>query len=198
MRSTIVIALALGGAGCGVHAADPPDVPVPVPFAVSDYYSPDGYWGDGETRGALVVDKSCPARAPGAVGDCYTITYRPGDHRFAGINWQYPHNNWGTQPGLPIAAGAARITLQARGQRGGEKLGVGAGQGGDHPHRDGFTIGPLDVDIGAQWGALAIPLGGQSYQGADGVIAAFVVSLNAGPDEQGPIVVYLDDLRWQP
>jgi hypothetical protein len=189
-------AIAVLAAGCGVRPAEPPDVPVPLPFAVSDYYSPDGYWGDGEQRGALVVEKSCPQRAPGAAGDCYTITYTPGDRHFAGINWQYPHNNWGTEPGLPIAAGATRITLQARGRRGGEVVGFGAGQGGPNAHKDGFTVGPLEADITAAWAPLSIPLA--SYQGGDGVIAAFVISLNAAPDEEGPIVVYLDDIRWRP
>jgi hypothetical protein len=98
-------------AGCGVTEAEPPAEPVSVPFVVSDFFSPDGYWGDGEKRGAVVVDKTCPTRAPGATGDCYTVTYTPGDRRFAGINWQYPHNNWGTDPGLRVATGAGRITL---------------------------------------------------------------------------------------
>jgi len=185
-------------AGCGVQAAEPPDVPVALPFLVSDYYSPDGYWGDGEKRGALVVDKSCPQRAPAATGDCYTITYVPGERHFAGINWQYPHNNWGTEPGLPIAGGATRITLQARGGRGGEKVGFGAGQMGPNPHNDGFSVGPLEADVTAAWAPLAIPLQGKSYGGPDGVIGAFALSLMAAPEEEGPIVIYLDDIRWRP
>ena len=86
-----------------------------MPFVVSDYYSPDGFFGDGETRGQLELKKECPARAPGAMGDCYTVTYRPGVKRFAGIFWQYPHNNWGYWPGHQIAPGATRITFRARG-----------------------------------------------------------------------------------
>jgi hypothetical protein len=189
--------LSMFGAGCGVNEADPPAEPVPLPLVVSDFFSPDGYWGDGEKRGAVALDKSCPARAPGATGDCYTITYTPGDRHFAGINWQYPHNNWGTAPGLRVAAGAGRITVQARGARGGEIVGLGAGQTNTHnPHDDGFNVGPFDVDLTTAWAPFTIPITGQSYAGTSGLVAAFILTLEAGDDER-PQVLYLDDLRWQ-
>ena len=189
--------LLMACAGCGVHEAEPPEEPVPLPFVVSDFYSPDGYWGDGEKRGAVVLDKSCPQRAPAATGDCYTITYQPGDRHFAGINWQYPHNNWGTDPGLRIAGGAARITGQARGERGGELVGLGAGQANTHnPHDDGFNVGPFDFDLATKWAPFSIPLGGQTYAGPSGLIGAFILTLRAGDDER-PQVIYLDALRWE-
>ena len=37
--------------------AEPPAEPLPVPFVVSDYYSPDGFFGDGETRGLVELTK---------------------------------------------------------------------------------------------------------------------------------------------
>jgi hypothetical protein len=197
-RAIISVVWAGALAGC-VQQAEPPAVPVPVPFVVSDYYAPDGFWGDGEKRGAIVLDKSCPQRAPASTGDCYTVTYTPGDRHFAGINWQYPHNNWGTDVGLPVAGGATRITFQARGRRGGETVGFGAGQmGTPQPHNDGFSIGPLEGELTTAWAPFAIPLRGQKYDGADGLIAAFTLSLTAAADEEGPIVIYLDDLRWRP
>ena len=52
-------------AGC-VSPAEPASQPIQVPFVVSDYYSPDGFFGDGETRGQLELNKECPDRPAGA------------------------------------------------------------------------------------------------------------------------------------
>jgi hypothetical protein len=188
---------ALLAAGCGVEPAAPPHEPLPVPFAVSDYYSPDGFFGDGELRGRLELEKSCPQRAPGAQGDCYTLTYRPGVKRFAGIFWQYPHNNWGFWPGHTVAPGASRITFQARGLRGGEALKVNAGQK-DSPnaHKDSFQLEEMTVALTDRWAAHELPFSGADYQGPSGVLGAFMIALAAG-DSDDAIVVYLDDVRWQ-
>jgi hypothetical protein len=180
---------------CGVHTTEPPPAPVPLPLLVSDYYSPDGLWGDGETRGALDVQKRCPDRPPGARGDCYTITYHPGDRRFAGIDWQYPHNNWGQDPGLQIAPGATRVTVFARGDRGGETVKLGAGQSGAMAFKDSFEVPSLEVTLTRAWTRYELPLGSTGYQGPGGVIGAFVLALQASDD--GPRTLYLDDLRWE-
>lgn len=197
-RGRVLVVAALFGAGCGVTPAEPPREPLPVPFAVSDHYSPDGFFGDGETRGAVDLTKECPPRAPGATGDCYTVTYRPGAKGFAGVVWQYPHNNWGFWPGHAIAPGAARITLLARGGRGGETITFGGGQR-DSPnaHRDSFKLDEVTVGLQPQWTRHEIPFGGESYLGPSGVIGPFLFSLAAGTGRE-PIVIHLDDIRWTP
>jgi hypothetical protein len=179
-----------------VSAAEPPPTPIPVPFVVSDYYSPDGFFGDGELRGRLEVDKSCPARAPGAQGDCYTITYRPGVKRFAGIFWQHPHNNWGDRPGHTVSPGATRVTFQARGPAG-QTISAGGGQADSSPHHDSFALEEVSIALTPEWARQEIPFRGMSYQGESGVIGAFMVSLRAG-DDDAPIVFHLDDVRWAP
>jgi hypothetical protein len=197
-RTTTCLPLLVLAAGCGVTGAEPPLEPVPLPFLVSDYFSPDGHWGDGRTRGAVQIEKSCPARAPGAGGDCYTVTYTPRDLRHVGINWQYPHNNWGTEPGLRVAAGARGVRFQARGERGGELAAFGAGQVGTrNPYDDGFSVGPLDVDLGKDWASFEIPMRGQDYQVPGGVVAAFTLKIDA-PEGQDRVVIYIDDVRWRP
>jgi hypothetical protein len=193
MKRAVVIVLF---AGCGVSAAEPPPEPLPIPFVVSDYYSPDGFFGDGETRGKLDLVKSCPARAPGAQGDCYTITYRPSVKRFAGIFWQHPHNTWGDRPGHRVTPGATRIAFQAHG-RAGQVISVGAGQKDTQPHHDKFMLEEASVTLTESWAPGEVLFRGMDYQGDSGVLGAFVVSLRA-PDNDDPIVFYLDDIRWVP
>jgi hypothetical protein len=190
MRALIPL-LALSA--CGVSPAQPPSEPIPLPFIVSDYFSPDGFFGDGELRGQLDLVKSCPSRAPGAQGDCYTITYRPGVKRFAGVFWQHPHNNWGDRAGHRVAPGATRVTLQARGPAG-QLISVGAGQRDSQPMHDDFQLEEVSVSLGEAWARTEIPFRGMTYSG---VIGAFLVSIKAG-DKDDPVTFYLDDLRWQP
>jgi len=178
-----------------VSPAEPPGEPLPVPFVVSDYYSPDGFFGDGEVRGQLQLDKQCPERPAGSGGDCYTLTYRPGVKRFAGIFWQHPHNNWGTWPGHAVTPGATRIRFKARGARGGEEITVSAGQNASQPHRDSFKLPEQTLALTTGWTSHDIPFT-LPYQGGSGVIGAFLVSLRA-PEDDAVTVLYLDDIRWE-
>jgi hypothetical protein len=193
---TITTLLGFGAAGC-VGPAEPPSQPLPVPFVVSDYYSPDGHFGDGEKRGFLEVEKQCPNRAPGGRGDCYTVTYRVGDKRFAGVFWQHPHNNWGFWPGHKIAAGAKKVSFRVRGQKGGEVVSFGAGQKGEHEHNDNFKLEEVTVGLTTSWEDKEIPFRGMSYDGPSGVLGAFLISMSA-PADADAMVFYLDDIRWVP
>jgi hypothetical protein len=195
MRRPFVLAT-LALAGC-MAPGDPLPEPLPIPFVVSDHYSPDGFWGDGETRGALEVQRTCTPPA-GAVGDCYAISYTPGARRFAGINWQYPHNNWGFHPGHQIADGATRITFTARGSAGGEVVSFSAGQTAtNNPYNDSFSLGAQKATLTTDWASFSVPLRGERYDGPAGVIGAFVVSLTAPADGRA-VLFQLTDLRWQP
>lgn len=197
INKTVALLLATVPVSC-VSPAEPTREPLPVPFVVSDHYSPDGFFGDGETRGRLELAKQCPDRAPGALGDCYTVTYRPGVKRFAGIFWQFPHNNWGFWPGLEVAPGATRITFRARGSLGTEVLNAGAGQR-DSPnaHRDAFKLEETTVALTREWKTHEVQFRGAAYQGDSGVIGAFMFTLRA-PDDDATTVLYLDDIRWAP
>ena len=191
---TVTSLLVACAAGC-VSPADPPREPLPIPFVVSDYYSPDGYYGDGEKPGFLTLIKTCPQRAPGGQGDCYTLTYRPGILGYAGIFWQHPHNNWGFGAGHAVSPGATRITFQARGEKGGEVLTVGAGQMDTTPHHDSFKLEERTVGLTTSWAAQEVLFREANYQGSDGVLGAFLVSLKA-PADDSTTVYYLDDIQW--
>jgi hypothetical protein len=189
-----ILVLLLALPACGVSPAQPPPEPIAVPFVVSDFYSPDGFFGDGETRGQVDLVKSCPSRAPGAQGDCYTITYRPGVKRFAGIFWQHPHNNWGDRAGHKVGPGAMKVTLQARGKAG-QLISVGGGQKDSQPFHDDFQLEEVSVGLTDSWTPQQIPFRGMTY--ASGVIGAFLVTVKAG-DDDAAITFYLDDIRWAP
>lgn len=78
-------------------------------FAVSDFYTPSGYMGDGERLGLLsaTVNQGCKPRPPGARGDCYAFTYYAnniGRDPWAGVFWVFPANNWGSSFGHAIDA----------------------------------------------------------------------------------------------
>ena len=197
-RSTSIAAMAVLAGGC-VSPAEPPSEPIPVPFVVSDYFSPDGYFGDGEKRGNLDLVKECPDRPPGALGDCYTITYKPGIKNYAGIFWQHPHNNWGTWRGYTISDGARGIVFKARSAAGGETVKFGAGQKGlataQYPHQDRFTI-EKPMGLGTAWAEYQVELD-QPYNGDSGLIGGFMFSMVA-PENGATSVLYLDDIRWVP
>ena len=93
--------------------------------------------------------RSVPTAPPGARGDCYTITYRPGIKRFAGIFWQHPHNNWGFWPRprrSPPAPPASPSRPAAPGRP--RSLNVGAGQR-DSPNAHHDTLQAGGDDRGA-------------------------------------------------
>jgi hypothetical protein len=192
--------LVLGLTGGCVSPADPPSEPIPVPFVVSDYFSPDGFFGDGEMRGFLELTKECPDRQPGSRGDCYTITYKPGIKMYAGIFWQHPHNNWGTWRGYSVSPGATRIVFKARSAAGGETVKFGAGQMGkvteQFPHQDRFKI-ERPFGLTPTWTEHQVMLDEPSYSGDSGLIGGFMFSMVA-PENAATTVFYLDDIRWVP
>jgi hypothetical protein len=190
--------LVLAAAGCA-SPGDPPAAVVPIPFVVSDYYSPDGFYGDGETRGFLDVQRNCPDRPANAAGDCYAISYLVGPKKFAGVIWQYPHNNWGIDRGRQVGPGATRISFQVKGKTGGEKAKFSAGQSTTPKFHDVFHLSPLEATMTTAWTAQSVLLRGETYNGPDGLLGAFEVAFDAGTAQVGDsFVVYLTDLRWEP
>jgi hypothetical protein len=180
--------------GC-VAPADPPVEPVPVPFAVSDYYSPDGFWGDGETFGFMDVQRVCPDRPADAQGDCYTVTYRPGPKRYGGIFWQYPHNNWGFERGRQIGAAPRASRSPSRARRAVRSWGS-APASRQARHADGFSLSTQKATLGTAWAPQEMLLRGEPYNGKDGLLGAFEVVFEAPPGD-GATVFYLTDIRWQ-
>jgi hypothetical protein len=103
-----VVALASVSAGCLQPIGNLDNGPLNSTFAVSDFYTPSGYMGDGEYFGKLTgqVNQGCKEPRPvGHKGNCYVFTYYPNDNNmdpWAGVFWVYPANNWGSSAGHAI------------------------------------------------------------------------------------------------
>jgi len=117
MRNTnLVAAIWVGGVamtlgGCLPSIDDIDNGPLTSTFAVTDYYTPSGYMGDGEKIGLLAatVNQGCKPRPDGARGNCYAFTYHTNPDKtqsleaaWAGAYWVFPANNWGSYPGHAI------------------------------------------------------------------------------------------------
>jgi hypothetical protein len=106
-RPLALAASALLGAGCLPSIADLDTGPLNSTFAVSDFFAPSGYMGDGEYFGDLVglTNEGCLPRPAGARGNCYAFTYYPnnvGTDPWAGAFWVFPSNSWGSSTGHAI------------------------------------------------------------------------------------------------
>jgi hypothetical protein len=191
---------------CAPPTATPDDAPLAIPFAVSDHFSPTGYMGDGTTVGVVtMLAAACPSRMPGAVGDCYQVTYTPPVppvNSWAGVYWQYPGNNWGGYPGHNVLPGAARVTVAAMGAKGGEvlsfKVGGIAVADNTQPYHDSISVSAPPVTLSTSWQTFDIPFDGATY---GEVLGGFAWILNLPPSATSaaspePIVFYLDNIQW--
>ncbi len=190
--------------------------PLAEPFAVSEFFSPSGHMGDGAVPGPLTldIDENCKDRPPGARGDCYRFTYVPSTQLWAGVYWQYPSNNWGTEHGWPVAqradeAGvlpvfttvkfmaASNVPADASGNALSVQFIVGGINGG-FAFSDDFKFSTFKTDISTEWKAYSIDISGVPFSS---VIGAFcwVTSYPSGSDPQAlpAHVLYLDDIVWE-
>ena len=170
----------------GANGADAGLAPSVLPFAVDDWYGPSGYMGDGETPGAIVDSMKCAAQRPTTwIGHCHHYSWTPGTKKWAGVYWQFPDGNWGDLPGLPIPAGATKVSFEAWGDKGTEKIDFMVGM----KAVDGFTITNAQVPLTTTPQRFELDLAGTSY---GKVVGGFGW---VGKDEAAGF--YLDDIRWE-
>lgn len=112
LSSVLTLCAPLLFAACAPKAGAP-HPPPSGPFTVSDYFAASGAMADGDGKsspGMIVTTQYAGSkcndkdRAPGARGACFVFDYVPGPNLFAGVYFQYPANNWGADPGLPVHA----------------------------------------------------------------------------------------------
>lgn len=191
----IVMNGALTGAGCTDPEAtnyDPEatvddgscayDV-VTLPFTVDDYYAPSGFFPEGEATN-ITASATCTSRAAAdASGLCHTFTWTPGAGTFAGVWWQFPDGNWGTDNGLEIDPGATSVSFMAWGKNGGEKVEFLAGYASD-----GFERRSGVITLTTTPTEYRVDLAGTTYvdvAGGFGWVAA-----------DGALTFYVDDITW--
>ncbi|MBM3250126.1 MAG: hypothetical protein FJZ09_04680 [Candidatus Omnitrophica bacterium] len=157
-----------------------------------NHYIPSGYMGD---YGDLKYDGA--SKEDPYLGDtCIKIIYSgkiTQGARWAGIYWQNPANNWGSiDAGFDLSK-AAKITLWARGAKGGERIEefkVG-GIMGEFSDSDSASVGP--VILNKEWTQYTIDLKGKdlSY-----IVGGFCFVLNIDNNPEGA-VFYLDEIKYE-
>jgi hypothetical protein len=183
---------------------EPPDLASPksplLPFVVDSVFSASGCMGD---TGDIVQVPSLPndpndcggdRSSPTAQGACHVITYTPkGKSKWAGVYWQYPTGNWGTQAGYPVPYGATQVVFQAKGDSGGErvKFFVG-GLGNSMAHSDSVSAAQTWT-LTNHWVQYTIDITGQTYTE---VLGGFGWSMGAA--QAGSSATFsVDDIQWQ-
>jgi hypothetical protein len=110
LSSALSLSAILLSVACSPKAGQP-RLPPTGAFTVSDYFAASGAMADGDGKSApgMVVTTQYPGakcgdktRDAGARGACFVFDYVPGPNLFAGVYFQYPANNWGAEPGLPV------------------------------------------------------------------------------------------------
>jgi len=179
----------------------------PLPVVVDQFFAPSGYMEDARNGNATMTpafdgdDTTCGGnRSLGGRGSCHVVTFTTfaiGGIMWGGVYWQYPGNNWGTQPGLQVAPGATQIHFRARGDKGGEKVGFFAGiqpTNAPAPNADGFAIPNADKVLTTEWQDFSLPMPpGASYAG--GVVGPFGWGVGADGNTL-PVKFYLDDITF--
>ena len=174
-------AFSFSAAALALAACAPKDpvlrAPPDGPFVVSDYYAPSGAFGDGATPGNVVINENlgCKERPPGARGHCFSFVYRAVDPyvdpangntgicNFAGVFWQTPPNNWGSDPGLPIESAFPKLRgarFYAAVDAGAQAVSFGVGGLGLPPGASaGFVCPPTAIPPGQYYDQIGRPAG---------------------------------------
>jgi hypothetical protein len=212
--------LAVCPAGCLPSIDNIDQGPLNDTFAVSDYYTPSGFMGDGANPHQLDLDvgQNCAPRPANARGDCFTFTYTK-DTTAAGVGWAgafwvFPANNWGTRMGHaidttkfhsihyfiavdypPLIPSTDPNALNLGPEPPNLVYGI---QNNNKTYADvvsGKVFPPVSSTMKEYW----IPFpDGQPVSATDSLIGAFGWSIafppNANP--KNPLVVHLDDIVW--
>jgi hypothetical protein len=161
-------------------------------FNMTNHYIPSGWMGD---YGDIKFNDACNEN-PHSGKHCIKIEYSAQKAQGAGwmgIFWQNPANNWGDRQGGYDLTGYKKMTLWARGAKGGETIvefKVG-GISGNYSDSDSTSIGP--VTLTPEWKEYEIDLSGLDLSYISG---GFAFSASANDNPEG-FTIYLDDIQYQ-
>ena len=176
--------------------------PLSEAFALSDVFAPSGAIGDGATPGNLTTEVNgdfCMDRPDGANGDCYRFSYQASTLLWAGVFWQHPANNWGTEPGQAVDPVFSRVRFLAASNQPEQTVMFQSG-GIDDPeltYSDEFQV-QMTATLSTEWQELSLDISGASYSSVLGGFA-WVTNLPEGTDPAtAPLIeLYLDDIVWE-
>jgi hypothetical protein len=150
-------------------------------------YVPTGWMGDTKQ---LAVALDC-ATQPHGGETCIRAEFKAASG-WGGVVWQQPGNNWGDKPGGWNIAGAKRLTLWARGERGDEVVSFQFGLLGADKRFHDTAKGELPkVQLTKDWKQYTIDVSGDDLSR---IITGFAWVI-AGQGK--PVTFYLDDVRYE-
>lgn len=152
-------------------------------------YVPSGWMGD---TGDIKLN-DCWLQDPHSGATSIKVGYMPtGSNGWAGVYWQSPQNNWGTDPnGGHNLQGYRTLTFFARGQSGGERIAFFSG-GITGPYGDTAAKHAITVDLTSGWKKYTIDLAGADLRR---VVGAFGWVASKSCDPHGA-TFYLDDIQF--
>jgi len=183
--------------GLGGAPAAGVETPLGLPFALTQYYVPTGFMGDGVQGEALLLDTNCRLDSPPAVqGACFRFRYEPEKSKpvgWAGLYFQSEPDNWGSSPGHAIERGARRVSFTAASNRDvWVKFLVGGIGTASTPYEDDFTQS-ADFEVTPIFREFEIDVSRVSYERVLGGFGFVVQKSAAGA---GQLTLYLTDVVW--
>lgn len=168
-----------------------------APFGVNEYFDAAGWMGESSHGGLLVkIDDTFAGKPrPGDDdGKCTRISWEPRSASWAGLYWQSPAGNWGSQPGRSVV-GATKVVFWAAGQNGSEVVEFKAGglRTQSSPYKDSFAATLGAVRLTSAWRRYEISLKGQNLTSVIGAFAWIVRRTN----NLGTVTFYLDGIRYE-
>ncbi|NIM14732.1 MAG: hypothetical protein GTO45_22310 [Candidatus Aminicenantes bacterium] len=166
------------------------------PFDILSRFVSTGWMGDGHQGPRYVRLFEAWKQNPHSEPVCVQVTYTPGSQGWAGIYWQNKPDNWGDQPGQNFQkAGYKKLTLWARGDKGGEIVEFKAG-GINAPgkrYRDSFEVSIGKIILKKEWRQYTIDLEGEDLSS---VIGGFCWVAASSSNPEG-LTFYIDDVYYE-
>ena len=147
-------------------------------------YAPSAWMGNKEAVTLDTGSTDDPRRGE----RCIEVTYAAADG-WAAVAWRHPAGDWGSEPGGYDLTGATRLTVWARGERGGERVNFGVGGVGmDKPFPDSAEAA-AEFTLTDQWKQYEVDLTGRD-------LSRLKTGFKWVVSGQGrPVTFYLDDPR---
>ncbi|NQT95791.1 MAG: hypothetical protein HQ572_05015 [Candidatus Omnitrophica bacterium] len=194
----IVILIGIGIQHIPLQQAFAEKPPESIPFAVytestsrNNHFVPSGWMGDYD---AISISQDCkddPRSGATCIKIIYTAELTQGAG-WVGVFWQNPENNWGTKGGGFNLSNAKRLSIWARGAKGGEKMEFKVGGiTGAYPDSDMIGIGPLELTD--EWAEYVVGLEGVDMSYVSG---GFVWAASRMDNPDGA-VIYMDDIIYE-
>ena len=159
--------------------------------AKKNHCVPSGWMGD---YGAVKINPAC-SDLPYAGDTCIEINYTGEPVQgsgWVGVFWQNPENNWGSKDGGFNLSKASKLSIMARGAKGGEMLEFKIGGiTGQFPDSDTVGMGP--VALTNEWNEYTIDLTDAELFYISG---GFVFAASRMDNRDG-FVVYLDEIKYE-